>query len=510
MGVLVLNTAPVSALQRITCNIGGGVRFDTLDGEECLVVDTAMLAEGVWEGSNGPLYYPKDELVQNVDAWNHMPIVVYHPTNNGAGISARDPDVLKTRGVGIILNTRYDDKLRTQAWMKTRRLKEVDKRVYDALTANKTIEVSTGLYTENVGPEGEFGGKKYVAKATKHRPDHLAILPDKVGAYSVAAGGGMLQLNESHEPERTTRILRRGLEEHLKAIGVTVVANEMSFSDVSRALCDALATAYGRPGQYWDGYVVEVYADRVIFRGEDNKLWQVDYTSSDAGVKLTGDAPIQVVRVSEYRAVTTQNSASTQKEGHMAFDKNAHIASLVGNGFEEKDREWLSKLPDDQLAKITPKQTVPPTPATPNPVQVANAVPAPVLTPASTVQPVAPVQPTYQDWLRSAPPEVQRVVNNALAVETQRKTELIAIITANTNNPFSKEFLQMKDVPELEGLARLAQVQQPAPTVPTVNGVPMFGPNYAGAAGGLPTMNNSVQIKEEPLSAPELFAPATK
>jgi hypothetical protein len=276
--------------QRLTFNIGGGVRFDKLDGEDCIVVDTNMLAPGVWAGSGGPLLYTEDELTDNVDAWNHMPIVVYHPTAaDGTGVSARDPVVLNTRGVGVILNTHYSEKLKTQSWMKIRRLNEVDKRILDTLKAGKQVEVSTGLYTINEGPEGEYNGQKYVAKATKFRPDHLAILPDKVGAYSVKAGGGMLQLNESREPERTQRILHRGLEEHLKAIGVTVTANEMSFTDVSRALSDALATKFGRPGQYWDGYLCEVYPDYVVYRSEDNKLYKIGYSSDGSSVALTGD-----------------------------------------------------------------------------------------------------------------------------------------------------------------------------------------------------------------------------
>lgn len=491
--------------QRLTFNIGGGVRYDTLDGEECIVVDTAMLEEGVWEGSNGPLYYPGEELSRDPAVWNHMPIVVYHPTDNaGTGISARDPLVLNTRGVGVILNTRHDSKLRTQAWMKTRRLREVDKRILDALLAGKQVEVSTGLFTENVGPEGEYKGKKYIAKATNYKPDHLAILPDRIGAYSVAAGGGMLQMNEGREPERTHLVMHRSVEQLLKQLGASVVKNEMSFSEVSRALADALASTYGRPGQYWDGYICEVYSDKVIYRGEDDNLYMVGYEATDTGVTLKGSA-VQVVRVSEYRSAAdgtpVVNGAGTPitEVTTMAFDKTAHIASLVGNGFEEKDREWLSKLSDDQLAKIQPKQA-------PAPPPVANNTPAaPPITPAAP--PIAPQ--VYQEWRKTAPPEVLRVVDNAMMIETTRKNELVGIITTNgTVNgvcPFTKEFLMGKDVPELEALAKMVSANAQTAAGPMVNGVPMFTPNYMGAVGAAPTVNQGAPYVEEAMPVPELF-----
>ena len=58
------------------------------------------------------------------------------------------------------------------------------------------MEVSTGLKTYNVEKEGFHDGVLYKAVARNLRPDHLALLPDQKGAYSIEQGGGLFQTNE--------------------------------------------------------------------------------------------------------------------------------------------------------------------------------------------------------------------------------------------------------------------------------------------------------------------------
>lgn len=176
---------------------GAALTRETLEGKEYLVVPMAMLTEGVHAGSNGPLYYPGPELSKTPAVWNMKPIVVYHPTQNGVGVTATLPEVIETRKVGMIMNSLYDDKLRAQAWLDEPKLKQVDNRVLEALNKGEMVEVSTGLFTDNEAVEGEWNGEKYVAIARNYRPDHLAILPDKKGACSIADGAGLLQLNDA-------------------------------------------------------------------------------------------------------------------------------------------------------------------------------------------------------------------------------------------------------------------------------------------------------------------------
>lgn len=188
-------------MQRITNNLKGIIRRESLNGHEYAVVPVVMLTEGVHNGSNGPLYYPKDELAKTPALWNMKPIVVYHPEMNGQPISASDVSVIRTRMVGMIMNAVLDSsvspaKLRAEAWLDLGRVGAVDDRVLNAINKGLAVEVSTGVFTDNVPEAGIWNGEQYVAIARNYRADHLAILPDKKGACSMADGCGMgLQLN---------------------------------------------------------------------------------------------------------------------------------------------------------------------------------------------------------------------------------------------------------------------------------------------------------------------------
>lgn len=70
---------------------------------------------------------------------------------------------------------------------------------------------------------------------------------------------------------------------------------------------------------------------------------------------------------------------------------------------------------------------------------------------------------TTREWMAAAPPEIQVIVRNALRHDEERKAEFIETITANSNNPYSPEQLDMMTTEQLEPLARLAAV--PAPVV---------------------------------------------
>ena len=52
------------------------------------------------------------------------------------------------------------------------------------------MEVSTGLFSEIEPKPGVFKGRHYKGVVRNLRPDHLAILPDSIGACSIADGAG--------------------------------------------------------------------------------------------------------------------------------------------------------------------------------------------------------------------------------------------------------------------------------------------------------------------------------
>lgn len=473
-------------LERFTCNVGGSgaiVRTEFLEGREHRVVPTAMIAEGVWPGSNGPIFYPGQECAKSVPTWNHKLAVVYHPQDKqGNHISASDPIIINTRKVGIILDTRYDDKLRTDTWIDVQRANEVDQRIMKEIDSGRSIECSTGLVMNHVEEKGTYNGVEYGIKGFDFCGDHLAILPDRIGAYSRADGGGLNVVNMSpHEPERMQEILRSVVRNCLKRGGVILTGNELSFDGTVRQLSELLSYKYGEPGKYWTGYVHEVFSDRVIFcKGSGNyELYMLDYSVKDDKVSLEGSEK-EVQRVVEYRAGSesyvgnsTGQLVLNNVEDGMAFDAKAHIDSLIGNGYEETDRAELTKLPQATLEKIKPVKVavIPPAPA---PAPINNNLPPtpptpPVPGPDDDEKNKAKLPKSITTWpelyamIGNENPAMAEGLSEAAEAAQMVRNQLIETITKNPNNPYKPEDLQKMRIKDLRPIAQLAKSSTPAP-----------------------------------------------
>lgn len=167
-------------------------RTAKLEGREHLIVPTVMLTVGVHNGSRGALYYPSEELAKTAARWSGKPVVILHPDG-----SAGRPDVFERQRVGTIFNASFDgSRLKADLWLDVQRLSDLSPLTLDAIRSGKTVEVSTGLWSDAEAPGGTFSGKDFAATVYNIQPDHLAILPDRVGACSIRDGCGMLR-NES-------------------------------------------------------------------------------------------------------------------------------------------------------------------------------------------------------------------------------------------------------------------------------------------------------------------------
>lgn len=197
----------IENLQQIITNIKPVIRSDSMEGRRFIVAPMIMILEGVYTGTTGTLYYPAEELAKTPQAWNHKPIVVYHPD----GVTACDPTILTNRKIGVIMNTKFEKgKLKAEAWLDPDRMDFVDDRIEQAIHKNQIMELSTGLFAEKKHAPGTFNGRSYEYVAINYRPDHLAILPDKRGACSVKDGAGFLRMNSADEEffENETEPLR--------------------------------------------------------------------------------------------------------------------------------------------------------------------------------------------------------------------------------------------------------------------------------------------------------------
>jgi len=164
----------------------------TYRGKNHFLVPVTMMVEGVHNGSHGPLYHSIAELGKFPQMWNGIPIVINHPEVDGINISANSPDIIDDQGVGYVFNTHVNgSKLVAEAWLDEERLREISLNILESIKNGKPLEVSLGMFTDDEIIEGDWNGETYEAIARNHRPDHLALLPDSVGACSLVDGCGM-------------------------------------------------------------------------------------------------------------------------------------------------------------------------------------------------------------------------------------------------------------------------------------------------------------------------------
>jgi len=182
---------------RLTCNFSTAhARKEFWNGKQWTVVPAVIMTEGVRAGSEGPKLYTRQEMSKNVASWNMKPIVVDHPTDgSGEAVSACSPDIIDNQGVGLMLHTEFDGRLKTEAWFEDSKIYgpfAVEPRIGQAINARKSLEVSTGVFVEDDYSPGTYEGKEYDYIARNLRADHLAILLDREGACSRRDGCGLL------------------------------------------------------------------------------------------------------------------------------------------------------------------------------------------------------------------------------------------------------------------------------------------------------------------------------
>lgn len=470
-------------MENLLANLAGKTRRETLNGREHIVAPLSLIVPGVLNGSQGPLYYPPEEVSKSPEDWNGVPIVVNHPMADGIAISARSPDVLNTSSIGTVFHARVDGKLLAEGWFDVEKTAEVDSRVLNALLDGDSIEISTGLFTDNEeAPEGSsYLGKPYTHIARNYKPDHLAILPEGKGACSIADGCGVL--NEDGKPT-TNKISHEEVRDKLQ----TLVRGRHSGNDL--VWIEAVFTSY---------FVYSV-GETLYTLG-----YSVDMRSNDR-VTISSEPSVEVKRVVQYKPVTNNKGGENQMSEKKKKDM---VDKLIANAccWEEKDREFLSGLEDDKLKKLVEQgekekryelianavtkgfkfdESINPS----NVIRVvfnaetnewdveqrkdAKPEDEPETTTNNEEETVKPK--TTQEWMQDAPPEIQSAVRNAMNLEAQHKARIIERLTANLDNEAKSVVVQQLNTNTLEELQVLESL---APKQP--EGIQEH-PRYVGAS----------------------------
>ena len=339
-------------------------------GQDHWVVPVIMMIEGVHSGSAGPLLYTAEELGNYAMAWDGTAVVVGHPSNkDGDPVSANSPE-LTSEVVGRLFNTHMEgDKLKAEAWINISQLENISPEAYEDIKENKALDVSIGVYSDEVDIQGEFNNEEYRAVARNLRPDHLALLPGATGACSWDAGCGV-RTNSKLKTNEVKNLKTLSSKELLEeGIGIHLISNVAGFREIIRTIQRKLDQLDGN-GKFY--YLDEIFDTYIVYRVENTETqnssyYRRDYTvQQDGSVEFTTD-PVQVRKEVSFVVMesgklkrtnfSNNNKLNNSMEGKIGCPNK--VGALIAHSltqFTDTDKEWLSTLENSQLDMMLPKE----------------------------------------------------------------------------------------------------------------------------------------------------------
>lgn len=307
-------------------------------------IPVVMMVEGVLHGSRGPLLHALEEFGKIPDSWNGIPIVIDHPEDDeGIPVSANSPEIIDTKTVGRIYHTNVDGlKLKSEAWLDEQKLNDISPDILKDIIENKVLEVSVGVFTDEIEEEGEYNGKQYIGVATNHRPDHLAILTACVGACSCKDGCG-LGANENKESKQED--LSEGGTLIPAENPVDVVNFNISINKKEVKMANECAPC------------IKLKVDALIANNQGR--WKEDdreFLQTLTEAQLDKMAPIETVveKKIEVNRLTPQQEADLVFVANMRAEKKRKLISEI-QANTEKDvwsEDSLGRMDDDTLDRV--------------------------------------------------------------------------------------------------------------------------------------------------------------
>lgn len=171
-------------------------------GREHIVLPVIMArADVIMNGAR----IPADELFP--PAWNGVPVTIGHPQVADGFSTANDPDIMSLWAIGQIFNSKVEDgALKGEAWIDVERANTLRPGLVDALRGDEEMDVSTGYFSEDKKERGTLNGRRYETVSRNLNPDHLALLPDEMGACSWDDGCGVRANRENNVDEPDTLV----------------------------------------------------------------------------------------------------------------------------------------------------------------------------------------------------------------------------------------------------------------------------------------------------------------
>jgi hypothetical protein len=358
-------------------------------GASHLVMPVVMMIEGVHNGSHGPIFHSIAELGKFPQAWDGRPVVIDHPEIDGQHVSANSPEIIDQQTVGRIYNTKIDgNKLVAEAWLNEEKLRQLSVAVLNAIKSKKPVEVSLGLFSEEDYETGEWNGETYKAIARNHRPDHLALLPDSVGACSLKDGCG-LGVNETKGGlDMDVNAVVTGMEEKRKELGMSVsefyavprdppsesklpifdvahVRNAMArFSQTQELSAEEKASAKSKIIAKAKHFGIDIKGFADVEGNEENKgeILLENLQDGLKGIDENINSMKDTVRIMAEGSGLRRTRFINSKKEVMANEGctpciKKKVDEMIANSngkFAENDREWLESLTEARLEQIKP------------------------------------------------------------------------------------------------------------------------------------------------------------
>jgi len=309
-------------------------RTEILDNVEHVVYPVIMINEGV----HNRIFYPNSELDRSVQNWNGCPIPIYHPEKDGIPISCNSPEIYNKQVIGKVFNSHIDNNnLKADLYLNKDKINSLMPDLFTFLENDGKMEVSTGLFSDDIYQSGDFNGEEYDSIAINIRPDHLAILPGQKGACSWEDGCG-IRANQEDKKDNGGKMKRgskkpknnkEGIEDAEEFVKINdeflinpenkdeFKVNEADYEQVLGLVYRKLDSLDVRGEKYH--YPVKVFQDNIIYRVQYNdnsimpKLMQRNYSINEHQDAINWESdPIEVVRNETFTPKTNNDNKETK------------------------------------------------------------------------------------------------------------------------------------------------------------------------------------------------------
>lgn len=434
------------------------IRRETLDEVEHLVIPVIAAKEMVMNG----LFYPASEFKDWAETWNGVPVPVNHPKFQGMPISAKSPRIHELNNIGTFYNVTFtsDNKLKGEIWVnltKAEKLGHMD--LVNRFENGEVVEVSTGLFSNVEETPGSFNGEPYVGIIRHIRPDHLALLPNDVGACSVKDGcGAMVNNCGCSEPKTNKEKVKNAFSLIGKFFGLNMHTD--SHRDIMRKIEIALESKH-RKEQFV--FIMDIFENEVVYGVSDDhshdKLFKRSFNINGDQAQL-GDDTLEVIRKTNYVPVISDNGLIINEEGNQ-MEKNELIQKVIankGNGFSDENKTELEALTEDMLGKMVSNEEAESSEDSSS--EDAGKDEAPV-EPQTPEQKVNTVLENIED------PDTKEFMENSVSEHKEKKQALVNEIVKKSE--FTPEEVKAFSYNQLQKLAKSFKVADYRGRTPNLN-----------------------------------------